>query len=289
MSKFTLTGFADEIDQNLSVQIKVLKELNIKHIEMRGVNKKNLSDCTLDEAKAIKKVLDDNDFALSAIGSPIGKIKITDDFKPHLEKFKHVLDIAEIMQVKYIRLFSFFMPEDSDYSVYRDEVMNRMQEFVKVAAGKNVILLHENEKGIYGDTAERCLDILKTINCDYLRATFDPANFVQCNVDVFPHAYELLKPYIEYVHIKDAKFADGVVTPAGEGDGNVENVIKALVKDNFSGFLSLEPHLCSFVGFSDLEDSAEEKAPATEGVALFIKATNALKSLLNKTGVEDYE
>lgn len=289
MSRFTLTGFADEIDQNLTFQMHVLRELGIKHIEMRGVNKKNLCDCSLEEVSAIKKVLNDNGFSLSAIGSPIGKIKITDDFKPHLEKFKHVLDIAKIMQVKYIRLFSFFMPENSDYSLYRDEVLYRMQEFIKAAAGKNVVLLHENEKDIYGDTADRCLDLFKTLNCEYFRATFDPANFVQCKVEVFPYAYELLKPYIEYIHIKDARFTDSKVTPAGEGDGRVLDVLIALIEDNFSGFLSLEPHLCDFVGFSDLESTSEQKAPATEGITLFTKATNALKTLLNKVGVNDYE
>lgn len=289
MSRFTLSGFADEIDQNLSVQMKVLKELGIKHIEMRGVNGKNLCDCTLEEVKEIKKVLDDNGFSLSAIGSPIGKIKITDEFQPHLEKFKHVLDIAEIMQVKYIRLFSFFMPEQSDYSVHRNEVLYRMQELIKAAAGKNVILLHENEKGIYGDTAERCLDLLKTINCEYFKATFDPANFVQCKVEVFPSAYELLKPYIEYIHIKDAKYQDGSVTPAGEGDGKLSKVLKALINDDFSGFLSLEPHLCDFVGFSNLETSNFEKEAATQGIILFKKATEALKKLLSELGVKDYD
>ncbi|HAA24848.1 MAG TPA: xylose isomerase, partial [Ruminiclostridium sp.] len=45
-----------------------------------------------------------------------------------------------------------------------------------------IILAHENEKGIYGDTPERCVDIIKSMNCDYVRAVFDPANFIQCDV-----------------------------------------------------------------------------------------------------------
>lgn len=289
MSRFTLTGFADEIDQNLEVQMQVLKELGIKHIEMRGVNGKNLCDHSLEEVRVIKETLDQNGFALSAIGSPIGKIKITDDFKPHLDKFMHVLDIAEIMKVKYIRLFSFFIPAGSDYSIYRDEVFFRMKELINAAEGRNVILLHENEKEIYGDNAERCLDILKTLNCDYLRATFDPANFIQCNEEVYPNAFNLLKPYIEYIHIKDARYSDGIVVPAGEGEGKIHEILKELIQNDFNGFLSLEPHLCDFIGFSQLEDSNEHKAPATEGISLFIKAANKLKIILKDLGVDYYE
>ena len=100
MYKFILSGFADEIHPNLDVQMEALKKLRISHIEMRGVNGKNLSDCTLEEAAAIKKELDNNGFSLSSIGSPIGKIKITEDFEPHFEKFLHVLELAKLMNAQ---------------------------------------------------------------------------------------------------------------------------------------------------------------------------------------------
>lgn len=235
MSRFILTGFADEIDSDLTLQIETLKGLGMNHIEMRGVNGKNLCDYTLEEAAEVKKQLDENGFSLSAIGSPIGKIKITEEFEPHLEKFRHVLKLAELFEVKYIRLFSFYIPEGDDPASYRDEVLRRMAAFVEEAVGKNVVLLHENEKGIYGDIPERCFDILSTLNCPYLRATFDPANFVQCDAEVFPKGYELLAPYVEYLHIKDARYADHVVVPAGQGDGRVGDVIASLVKTDFTG------------------------------------------------------
>ena len=289
MSRVILSGFADEIDRNLIVQMNVLEKLNIHHIEMRGVNGKNLCDCTIEEAKAIKAQMKERGFSLSAIGSPIGKIKIDEPFEPHLEKFRHVLDLAELFETQYIRLFSFYLPKEEGPAKYREPVMERMQGFVNAAQGRGVTLLHENEKGIYGDVADRCLDIMKTIDSPILKVTFDPANFVQCDEKVYPHAYESLAPYFTYMHVKDAVYSDHHVVPAGEGDGKVLDVLKALAERDYTGFLSLEPHLCHFVGFTALESEPDvlQKAAESEGARLFEVAANALRGLMAQAGLTE--
>ncbi|MES9144012.1 TIM barrel protein, partial [Cutibacterium acnes] len=147
--------------------------------------------------------------------------------------------------------------------------------------GYDVILLHENEKEIYGDTAERCLDLLETLNCDYLKATFDPANFVQCDCETYPKAFEMLSPYIEYMHIKDANKNDHKVVPAGYGDGKVAEILKALKEKGFNGFVSLEPHLASFKGFADLEPNSPANAMEEGGSKQFAIAVEALDKVLN--------
>ena len=283
MYKFTLSGFADEIHPDLGVQMEALKKLRISHIEMRGVNGKNLSDCTLEEAASIKKDLDNNGFSLSSIGSPIGKIKITEDFEPHFEKFLHVLELAKLMNAPYIRMFSFYV-EEGEWDKYREEVFVRMKRMVDAAKEAGVTLLHENEKHIYGDTPERCLELMKAFSGDGLRAVFDPANFVQCGVEPYPHAYKMLKPYIAYMHIKDAKMDTGDVVPAGQGDGNVPKILEDLAHSGYQGFLSLEPHLTDFVGFAALEEMEEgeqKKESQNKGEACFALATDALRSILD--------
>ena len=252
MSQFVLSAFADEIDMDLTIQMDVLDQHGIKHIEMRAVNGKGLVEYTLHEVKEIKRQIDARGFKLSAVGSPLGKIKITDDFGPQLELFKHTLEVAHIMESPYIRMFSFFIPEGEDPASYREEVMKRWQAFIDTARGSGLTLLHENEKEIYGDTAERCLDLVETMNSDYFKAIFDPANFVQCQVETYPHAFELLKDHVIYIHVKDALRENGEVVPAGEGDGKVKEIIQELHRDGFEGFLSVEPHLSHFKGFDKL-------------------------------------
>jgi sugar phosphate isomerase/epimerase len=182
---------------------------------------------------------------VSSIGSPIGKIPITEDFGPHLERMRHAAEVAQLLEAPYIRIFSFFMPAGDDPATHRAEVIERMRALVRVAEEADLILLHENEKEIYGDVPSRCLDLIRSVGSPYLRLAWDPANFVQVGVRPYTDGYAQLRPHVEYMQIKDALAADGTVVPAGEGDGEVAATIRALRHDGFDGFFSLEPHLAA--------------------------------------------
>ncbi len=272
-----LTGFADEIAASLDTQMQVLEKLHMNHIEMRGVDGRNFVEYSETEAREIKKRLEARGFALSAVGSPIGKIGITDDFAPHMELFKHTVELAHIMDTPNIRMFSFYVPRENCASC-KEQVLERLGQFVDYAAGSGVVLLHENEKGIYGEMAENCLEILKNFAGEHFKAVFDFANFVQAGQDTL-EAYELLKPYIAYIHVKDALLKDGSVVPAGCGDGNVEEILRRLKADSYSGYLSLEPHLSEFTGFSSLERDGKIQRKLS-GEEAFTLAHDALVKIL---------
>ena len=278
--EITLSGFADEIHENLGEQIRVLKKLGMSHVEMRGVNGKGLVEYSMDEVKEIKKQLDAEGIRLSSVGSPIGKIQITDDFAPHMELYKHTVDIAHAMETDYIRMFSFFMPENEDYGQYKDPVMERLGKMVDYAKANDIILLHENEKDIYGDIAPRCLEIQKAFYGEHFKAVFDFANFVQCKQDTL-EAYEMMKPYVAYIHIKDALWSDASVVPPGTGDGHLEEILRKFKASGYQGFLSLEPHLSDFAGFSALEMNASQKKKLN-GEEAFTLAHDSLVKILKK-------
>ncbi|MBC7766323.1 MAG: sugar phosphate isomerase/epimerase [Hyphomonadaceae bacterium] len=279
MSKFIISGFADEIDANFMTQLEGLNKLSIGYIEVRGVNGKNISELNNQEVKEAKTQLNNYGIKVSAIGSPIGKIKITDDFEAHLETFKRVLETAITLETNYMRIFSFFMPHEKDPAIYRDEVMLRLQRLKEVNKGSGITLLHENEKDIYGDIPERCLDILKTLGGDDFQAVFDPANFIQCGCVVYPNAFDMLKPFIKYMHIKDA-LANGEVVPAGYGLGNIETLLKSLKASNYEGFVSLEPHLGSFEGLAALENTGFADKLEKSGFDKFELAHQSLVKIL---------
>ncbi|HHX64223.1 MAG TPA: sugar phosphate isomerase/epimerase [Chloroflexi bacterium] len=265
---FILSGFADEISDDLNTQIDVLNKLNVSHLELRGVWGKNVLTLSDDEIETVRQSLTERGIKVSAIGSPIGKIDIEDPFEPHLDDFRRAIQIARALDCPYIRIFSFFVPEDKADD-YRPQVMERMQALLDVARGEPVTLLHENERHIYGDIPRRCRDLFETLASPQLRMTFDPANFVMCDVRPFTEGYELLKDYIDYVHIKDGLMEEKRVVPAGQGDGEVKELLIVLKKRGYDGFLSLEPHLAhagEFSGFS--------------GPDLFGIAVNALRDLL---------
>lgn len=279
-----ISGFADEICDELSGQVAGLQGLDMSYVEMRGVDGNNLifhNDLKVGE---IKKVLDANGISLSALGSPLGKIGITDDFAPHFEDFKRAVEIGHMMDCNRIRMFSFYLLKDCDHRDYESEVFERLGKFVEYAKANDAILLHENEKGIYGDRADTCRKLMDLFYGDNFKAIFDFANFVQCKQDT-KEAYELLKPYIAYVHLKDAKWADGSVVPAGYGDGNVAFILNDLIGSGFTGFLSIEPHLFDFAGFASLEKNGaigggtEQKV--LSGLEAFTLAHDSLMKILS--------
>ena len=278
LTKCPVSCFADEIDVSVDKQIALLQELGIGWIEFRSGDGKGVADYTEKEAEMLMSRLSANGIRISAVGSPIGKIDITQDFEPHFETYRHIVELAGILDTSFIRMFSFFMPEGEEPDKFRDEVMRRMDRMVEYAAGRNVVLLHENEKGIYGDSAARCLDLMKLFYGDHFRCTFDFANFVQCGQDTM-EAYEMLRPYISYIHVKDAMRESGDVVPAGTGDGNVAEILNRLDEEGYAGFLSLEPHLADFAGLKSLAKEVKERG-RTDGEEAFCTAYRALEQLL---------
>lgn len=278
LSKCSISCFADEISPSLERQIEIMSELGIKFAEFRSADRIGVADYTDDQAKDVKRKLDAAGIRVSAVGSPIGKIGIEDDFSEHMKKLERIESIADIFGTPYIRMFSFYIPKSVSAESARDEVLRRMECMVNEAAKNGFVLLHENEKGIYGDNAARCLDLMQQFYGVHFKATFDFANFVQCSQDTLA-AYEMLEKYIHYVHVKDALFADGSVVPAGNGDGNVSEIFDRLDGKGYSGFLSLEPHLANFAGLSALEQDAALRTENNTEKA-FVAAYRALEKLL---------
>ncbi|HXB48293.1 MAG TPA: sugar phosphate isomerase/epimerase family protein [Streptosporangiaceae bacterium] len=248
-----LSGFADEISPDLDEQLAVLAAESISHLELRSVWSTNVADLDDMQLARLRRRLHESGVHVSAIGSPIGKIGIDAPLAPELERLRRVAEVASELGTTLVRVFSFFIPQAQDPQLYRARVIDRMGELAALAADRGLVLAHENEKEIYGDRPERCADIIASVGSPALQATFDAANFVQCGVRPHSDAYELLRPYLVYVQVKDALTATGEVVPAGQGDGQIRETLAALRDSAFQGYLSLEPHLAlagRFGGFS---------------------------------------
>ncbi len=284
MAEFILSAFSDEAGIDLDEQISACHANGITHMELRGLPQGNISTLTTDDAWVLKAKLDSEGMQISAIGSPYGKINIADDFEPHFEAFQNTVEVAKILGCRLIRMFSFYFEEGQSYEAYRDEVFSRVGRMADYALEHHVLCCHENEKEIYGDTAARCLDLYRHFE-GRLAGVFDPANFIQCGVQPL-EAYEMLEPYILYMHIKDAEMADGSVVPAGAGDGHVKEILRRFKKMEGKRFLSLEPHLKVFDGLDALEKDHEtaqkmEQYTYPTNRAAFDAAAQAMHQLLD--------
>ena len=281
MAKFELSAFTDEYSPEIDKQIEGMLKNGIHYTELRGVDGKNVSEIDVAKAKEVKAKLEANGLEVWSIGSPLGKIKLTDDIEKHLELTKHCAELANIFGTPRMRVFSFYVPNTSDIAPYRTQVMDWMGRMLEVAKAEGAILCHENEKGIYGEKIEGCVDIQKTFGGEY-KCIFDPANFLQADVKPYPDAFSALGDSIYYMHIKDCDSAKTIV-PAGKGLGGIPEILRELNKREGQMVLTLEPHLTIFKGLAGLEAEGETSAIGNAfrtAEEAFGVATDSLKSII---------
>lgn len=274
-------AFSDEAAPDLSGQITAMKRNGLDGTEIRGVDGRNITSFTPKEAAEVLQRLKSNGLSVWSVGSPIGKIPLDGDFDVHLDRFRRTLEIAAALECANLRMFSFYIPENTRYEDCRNEVISRLARMSELAEDSGIALCHENEKGIYGDMAVRCVELLDAIPA--MRCVFDPANFIQCGQDV-QEAWKLLGHRVYYMHIKDA-LPDGTVVPAGEGAGHLAEILWDYTAHGGT-VITVEPHLRVFDGFASLE--RDQKTPLPDGVyptadAAFDTACSALKHLLVNT------
>jgi 3-dehydroshikimate dehydratase len=270
---FTISAFADEISPEPQQQIDILKSCGVRHIEFRsilGTNVLALSDLQIQEFKAL---LDKHGFRLSAIGSPIGKIRVDEPFDPHLDRLRRAIHLAGVFGTPNIRIFSFYPPQEGgDWAAQRGEVMDRMRRIVDIAAAAKVRLLHENEHRIYGDSADRVLDLHRTLGEGAFGLVYDAANYVFCGYDPWD-AWQRTKQWTVHFHIKDWKTGEEHGSIAGTGQGRIPEVIAEATKMGYRGFATMEPHLLG-----------GGPTGGVTGPELFPKAVAAFKQILEKAG-----
>ncbi|AGL19853.1 sugar phosphate isomerase/epimerase [Actinoplanes sp. N902-109] len=272
---WTLSGFVDEISADFTEQCRVAAGLGLRYVELRSAWDVNILDLTPARLAVMRTTLAEHDLRVSSIGSPIGKIFVDEPFAPHLDRMRHAAEVARFFAAPYVRIFSFFLRPGADPAAHRDEVIDRMRALARVAEEADLVLLHENEKAIYGDVPARCRDVVRSVGSPHLRLAWDPANFVQVGVRPYAEGYDILRPHLAYVQIKDALAGDGTVVPAGEGDGDVAETVRALRHDGFDGFFSLEPHL-----------TAGHATGGFSGPEQFRRAWQAFTTILRTEGIE---
>lgn len=268
-----LSAFADEISADPVEQLDCLEKNGVRFIEFRSIHGTNVLDLDRQKHEEFRSLLKSRGVGLSAIGSPIGKIQIGDAFEPHLERFETAMELAEFYETPNIRVFSYYMPEGDDPSKHTAEVIRRMAEKAKRAAQRGLVLVLENEKGIYGDNAARVSEILEGVNSPALGHAFDPANYVEVGQSI-DEAWDLLRPRVVHFHVKDYSASAKKNVPAGQGDGQIPRLLADAVAHGYKGFAVLEPHLI-----------VAEKSYGFTGPDRFGEATQALKAGLDEKGV----
>lgn len=280
MGKYLLSAFADEYSGNFDTQLAMLTQQGVSYIEPRFLDGKNISSLDSKEVAEIKKKLDACGIGVSSIGSPLGKIKLDEDFDAHMEMTKRTCETACALETKNIRMFSFYLREGLTREDCRAEVLEKLNAMLEMAESYGLTFCHENEAKIYGESPESCLDLLTAFN-GRLACVFDMGNFVLGGYKPYPDAYILLKDYIRYFHIKDSLYR-GAIVPPGCGEASIADILKDFAAASSKDvFVTLEPHLETFDGLNRLVGQSFENPYKFESAEVaFLTAMNKLKELI---------
>jgi len=287
MAKYYLSAFADEASPNLDGQIAALHRNRIRFIELRGSEFGPVDFWADSTCRQVKEKLDANGIGISALGSRLGKTMANLSFGASLESARRLCEICNMMGTDKIRMFSYYIPEGMTRPDVRDEVLERLQKLCDLGKEYGVRMMHENEGKIYGEQTAEVLDIHKTV--PDLGCIFDPSNYRRAGVDQ-ALTIEQVIPYTDYIHIKDCTNEREIV-PSGYGDAMIGETIDAHNKvfDGVS-YLTMEPHLGKFEGYSDIDKSElKNKFTFKDKDESFDFAVKSLKEVLAKFGFEESE
>ena len=252
MAKPIRSAFADEYTNDLIGQLEALRSFGIDYLELRHADGKNVSQMTYDDITEVKQKLQAYGIRAGAIGSPLGKIPIDGDLHAHMELVRRVCETAARLESKYVRMFSFYRPSGVSREDAFAQVVDALGQMLEIADEFGVVMCHENEAKIWGESPEQCKQLLDTFG-GRMRAVFDMGNFVLGGYAPYD-AYALLQPYIAYFHIKDALYR-GAIVPAGLGEAQIGEILSDYAKrTEYDFFVSLEPHLETFAGLNALTD-----------------------------------
>lgn len=259
---YTISAFGDEIHPELDVQLDVLEQLGIGNLDLRSVGNTNIVDQSDAELDQIEATVTERGFSVPVIGSPVGKVDVTGGIErsatreatgrdvgsvaDQMRRLDRSIEIASRFDAEYVRIFSYYPPDDARPETYRDEITNRTQQAVERAEAADITLLHENVPGIYGNSPTLLRELLTTIDSPNFRAIFDAANFYKYGKKPYPDVLLQLVEYVDCFHVKDAvrlENGDVEMVPLGEGDIELAAILRALADRGFDGWLSLEPHL----------------------------------------------
>ncbi|HOE11683.1 MAG TPA: TIM barrel protein [bacterium] len=270
-----LSGFGDEITSDFEGQLRHLVEMKINFIELRGLWGTGILELSAEQQERARSALRQYGIKVAAIGSPIGKVPVTDPAEKEIARFRIAVERARYFSAPNIRVFSFYLPKGEDPQKYRQDVLDRIRAMVEIAEKEGIVMMLENEADLYGEKAVYCADLLNTIDSPHLKMAFDPANFVCAGQHPVDECLPLVRRHIAHVHIKDARLGSKEMTLAGEGDGQIPELVRALKEDGYSGFITMEPHLAE-----------AGRSSGFSGPELFAKAVQSFCKILDAEGLE---
>jgi len=289
-----LTGFADEAASSIEGQIKATQELGWGNIEARTINGTQIHDISEAEFDDVVGKLEEAGIKISCFGSAVANWskRIDEPFESSLTEARRAIPRMQKLGTRLIRIMSFAVRQERQPDDQMEqERFRRLRELVQMFTEAGTTAVHENCMNYGGMSYQHTLKLLD--NVPGLKLVFDTGNpvFIADRSQPKPYPrqsswefYRNVKEHVVYVHIKDARWdedkQEAVYTFAGDGDGDVYEIVKDLLAGGYDGGFSMEPHLA--VVFHD------ESVTASENIKLasYVEYGRRFEKLLRQARLE---
>lgn len=250
-----LTGFTDEASSDVDMQIKVTQELGWNYLSARTMGRANIHEISDDEFEKVCEKLDQHNIQVAEFGTLIGSWSksIYSDWELTLNEINRCIPRMQKLKVRYARIMSYAqLPWGEDQAA--QERFRRLREIVARFKDAGLEALHENCMNWGGFSAEHTLQLLEEV--PGLRLVFDTGNPVfqrdRSKQEPFPwqsafEFFQKVKHAVAHIHVKDgimhAEEGDPEYTFPGEGSAQLALIFSELKKENYQGFVAIEPHM----------------------------------------------
>ena len=268
-----ISGFTDEVSDDLDIQIRALKELEWNHIDLRTVDGMNVSTLSDEEFGRVHRSLEEHGIKIACFGSTVANWgrSVHTDLEQDLEELRTSIRHMQRADCKYIRIMSYKIDDPEPLGTAMEkQVIAGIGKIVEIAEDNGVVCLHENCLTWGGQSHLHSLRLLEAVDSPALRLVFDTGNPVSMKEVIGGEPYSYQDPYqffeqvidyVDYVHIKDAVVENEgarYVFP-GQGDGRVREILKRLADDRPSLPISIEPHVAVVFHDPSVQASFEER------------------------------
>jgi sugar phosphate isomerase/epimerase len=267
-----LAVITDEISQDLDHALDVMAEYGIRAAEIRGAWGINIADADQALVNRIQNSCENHRVKVIGLATPFYKCDLPGfdggsesgptgllhgasdhRFDEQIELLVRCIKTANALDAKLIRVFTFWKKTELTQQV-EDAIVAAFREPARLAEAAGVTLIVENEHACYTGTGADTARVLSRINSPAVQAVWDPGNAIMAGEEPYPNGYDAIKHFVRHVHVKDGNRANEW-TVVGQGDIDWTGQLRALKRDGYRGYLSLETH---YNGGGDPETSSRQ-------------------------------
>lgn len=278
-----LAFITDEATQSLAEAIAFAKRHKLDGVELRSVDGLPIDQIPQSTLLSYRKALDDADLRVCNLAGSFFKSKPQEQ-EAELKKLGRLCDAADILGCDTIRGFAFFASASGPEIT--EETLAAFSPAVELLTKRGKQLLLEADPSVNTTNHAALAELLHRLDSPALGAIYDPGNDIYDPLHEvpYPDGYEAVRSWLRHVHIKDAKLdADGNPQCVCIGTGAVDypRLLRALLRDGYQGWLSLETHYRKNAVISEALMRQPGGAAFSEGgLAATAESIDALRTLL---------